>query len=153
MIFTHQVVLHFIMQLGEVWGCVRCQNIFLLIFIFFLYSLDNFYLIIKIIPVHCGNLKHSKGIKCISSVAQSYPTLCNSMDCSMPGFPVHHQLLELAQTLVHWVGDVIQPSYPLLSPSPSAFNLSQHKGLFQWVSSSHQVAKVLEFQLQHQSFQ
>ena len=63
------------------------------------------------------------------------------MDCSMPGFPVHHQVLELAQTHLHWVGDAIQPSHPLLSPSPCAFNLSQHQGLFQWVSSSHQVAK------------
>ena len=74
------------------------------------------------------------------------------MDCSMPGFPVHHQLAELAQTHVCWVSDASQPSHPLLSPSPPAFNLSQHQGLFQWVSSSHQVAKVLEFQLQHQSF-
>ena len=74
-------------------------------------------------------------------------------DCSTPGFPVHHQLPELAQTHVHWVSDAIQPSHPLSSPSPSAFNLSQHQGLFQWVSSLHQVAKVLEFQLQLQSFQ
>ena len=75
------------------------------------------------------------------------------MDCSTPGFPVHYQLLELAQTHVHWVGGAIQPSHPLSSPSPPAFKHSQHWGLFQWVSSSHQVAKVLEFQLQHQSFQ
>ena len=67
--------------------------------------------------------------------------------------PVHHQLLESTQTHVHWVGDTIQPSHPLSSPSPPALNLSQHQGLFKWVSSSHQVAKVLEFQLQHQSFQ
>ena len=80
-------------------------------------------------------------------------TLCDPMDCSTLGFPVHHQLPELAQTHVHWVGDAIQPSHPLLSPFPPAFNLSQHQGLFKWVSSSHQVAKVLEFQLQHQSFQ
>ena len=73
------------------------------------------------------------------------------MDCSMPGLPVHHQLLEFTQTHVHWLGDAIQPSHPLSSPSPVTFNLSQHQGLFQWVSSSHQVAKVLEFQLQHQS--
>ena len=85
-----------------------------------------------------------------SSVAQSCPTLSDSMDCSMP---VHHQLLEFTQTHVHWVGDAIQPSHPLSSPSPPAFNLSQHQGLFQWLSSSHQVAKVLEFQLQHQAFQ
>ena len=75
------------------------------------------------------------------------------MDSSMPGFPVHHQLLELAQTHVLWVGDAIQPSHPLSSPYPLSFNLSQHQGVFQWVSSLHQVAKVLEFQLQHQSFQ
>ena len=75
------------------------------------------------------------------------------MDCIIPGFPVHNQRPELAQTQVHWVGDASQPSHPLSSPSPPAFNLSQHQGLFQWVSSSQQVAKVLEFQLQHQSFQ
>ena len=86
------------------------------------------------------------------SVIQSCPTLCNSMVCSLPGFPVHHQLPELAQTHVH-LGDAIQPSHPLSSPSRSAFNLSQHQGLFQWVSSLHQVAKVLEFQLQPHSFQ
>ena len=83
-------------------------------------------------------------------VTQLCQTLCNPMNCSMPGFPVLHYLLEFAQTPVHWVGDAIQPSHPLLLPSP-AFNLSQHQGLSQWVSSSHQVAKVLE--LQHQSFQ
>ena len=75
------------------------------------------------------------------------------MDCSSPGFPVHHQSLELIQTHVHWVSDAIQRSHPLLSPSIHAVNLSHHQGLFQWVSSSHQVAKVLEFQLPHQSFQ
>ena len=91
-------------------------------------------------------------VSSISSVPQSCPTLCDPMDCSTPGFPVYYQLPELAQTHVHWVGDAIQPSHPLLSPSP-AQNLSQHQGLFQWVTSSHQVAKVLEFQLQHQSFQ
>ena len=88
-----------------------------------------------------------------SSVAQMCPTLCELMDLSMPGFSVHHQLPEFTQTHVHWVGDVIQPSHPLSPPSPPAFNLSQHQGLFQWVCSSHQGAKVLEFQLQHQSFQ
>ena len=140
-----------------------------------------------------------------SSATQSCPTLCNPMDCSTPGLPVHHQLPELAQTLVHWLGDAIQPSHPLSSPSPPALNLSQHQGLFKWVSRwgerwegesgwethvnpwlihvnvwqkplqyckvislqlikingkkkkrlslSHQVAKVLEFQLQHKSFQ
>ena len=71
----------------------------------------------------------------------------------MPGLPVHHQLLEFTQTHVHRLGDAIQPSHPLSSTSPPAFNLSQHQGLFQLVSSLHQVAKVLEFQLQHQSYQ
>ena len=75
------------------------------------------------------------------------------MDYSTLGFPVHHQLLELAQTHVHCISDAIQPSHPLSSPSLPAFNLSQHQGLFQWASSLHQVARVLEFQLQHQSFQ
>ena len=81
-----------------------------------------------------------------SSVPQSCLTLWDSTACSTPGFPVHDQLPELAQTHVHWVDDAIQPSHPLSSPS-SAFNLSQLQGLFQWVSSSHQVTKVLEFQL------
>ena len=76
-----------------------------------------------------------------SSVTQSYLTLRDLVDCSTPNFPVHHQLPELAQTHVHWVGDAIQPSHHLSYPSPPAFNLSQHQGLFQWVSSSHQVAK------------
>ena len=88
-----------------------------------------------------------------SSVAQSCPTLCNPMNRSTPGLPVHHQLPESTQTHIHWVGDAIQPSHPLLSLSPPALNLSQHQDLFKWVSSSHEVAKVLEFQLQHQSFQ
>ena len=87
------------------------------------------------------------------SVTQSCSTLCDPMDCSTPGFPVHHQLPEFTQTHVHWNSDAIQPSHPLSSPSPPAFNLSQHQGLFQWVSSLHQVANVLEFQLPHQSFQ
>ena len=88
-----------------------------------------------------------------SSVAQSCPTLCDPMECSTPGFPVHHELLEPTQTHVHRVGDTIQSSHPLLSPSLLVLDLSQHQGLFKWVSSLQQVAKVLEFQLQHQSFQ
>ena len=88
-----------------------------------------------------------------SSVTQSCPTLYDPMNHSTPGLPVHHQLLEFTQTHVYWVGDAIQPSHPLSSPSPPALNLSQQQGLFKWVSSSHQVAKILEFQLQHQSFQ
>ena len=87
-----------------------------------------------------------------SSVTQSCLTLCDSMDCSTPGFPVHHQHPESTQTHVHWVGDAIQPPHPLLSPSPLAFNLSQHQGFFsQWADTLPQVAKVLE--RQHQSFQ
>ena len=77
--------------------------------------------------------------------------LCNPINRSTPGLPVHHHLPESTQTHVHWVDDAIQPSHPLSSPSPPALNLSQHQGLFKWVSSLHQVAKVLEFQLQHQS--
>ena len=88
-----------------------------------------------------------------SSVAQSCSTLCDPMNCNMPGIPLHHQLLEFTQTDVHQVGDAIQPSHSLLSPSPPAPNPSQHQGLFQWVNSLHEVAKVLEFQPQHQSCQ
>ena len=87
-----------------------------------------------------------------SSVAQACLTLCDPVACSTPVFSVHHQPLELAQTHVHQVSDAIQSSHPLSSPSPSAFNLSQHQSLYQWVSSLHQVVKVLELQLQHQFF-
>ena len=87
------------------------------------------------------------------SSVQSSPTVCDPMEHSAPGLPVHHQLQEFTQTHVHWVGDAIKPSHPLSSPFPPAFNLSQHQGLFQWVTSLHQVARVLEFQHQHQSFQ
>ena len=88
-----------------------------------------------------------------SSVAQSCPTLCDPMNRSTPGLPVHHQLPEFTQTHVHRISDAIQSSHPLSSPSPPALKLSPHQGLFQRVNSSHQVAKILEFQLQHQSFQ
>ena len=101
----------------------------------------------KVIGRGVGNLEGQ-----FSSVAQSCLTLCDPMNHSTPRFPVHHQLPESTQTHVHWVSDAIQPS-ALLFPSPPALNLSQHQDLFKWVSSSHQVAKVLEFQLQHQSFQ
>ena len=115
-----------------------------------------------------GNCERYRGEKCLffplflpllkimlSSVQSLSCVLlfCDPMDCSTQGLPVHHQLPEFTQTHVHWVGDAIQPSHPLSSPSPPALNLSQHQGLFKWVSSSHQVTKVLEFQLQHQSFQ
>ena len=88
-----------------------------------------------------------------SSVAQSCTTLCDPMNRSTPGLPVHHQVPEFTQTHVHRVSDAIQPSHPWSSPSPPVPNPSQHQRLFQWVNSSHEVAKVLEFQLQHQSFQ
>ena len=97
------------------------------------------------------------GLECLNcqahhccSVTNSCPALYDLMNFSTPGFPVFHHFLEFAQTHGHWVSDAIQPSYLVLSPSP-ALNVSQHQGLFQWVNSSHQVAKVLE--LQHQSFQ
>ena len=88
-----------------------------------------------------------------SSVTQSCPTLCDSMNHSTPGLPVHHQLPESSQTHVRRVGDAIQPSHPLSSPSPPALSLSQNQGIFKWVSSSYQMAKVQELQLQHQFFQ
>ena len=89
----------------------------------------------------------------VSSVTQSCPTLCDPMNHSTPGLPVHHKLPEFTQTHVHRVCDAIQPSPPLSSPSPPDPNPSQHQRIFQWVNSSHEVAKLLEFQLQHQSFQ
>ena len=102
------------------------------------------------IPMHLhgirrqGNIMWQPSVQ-FSSVTQSCPTLCNPMNYSTPGFPVHHQLPELTQTYVHQVCDAIQPSHPLSSPSPLAFNLSQHQGLFIWVSFSHQIAKVWSF--------
>ena len=95
---------------------------------------------------------HSVSNGYFSSAAQSCLILCDRMKYSTPGFPVHHQLLKLAQTHVHQIGDAVQPSHPLSSPSPPVVNLSQHQGIFQWVSSSHQVTKVSELQLRHQSF-
>ena len=92
-------------------------------------------------------------VYCCCSVAKLCSILCDPMDCSTPGFPVLHYLPEFAQTHVHWVGDAIQSSHPLSPLSPLALNLFQHQGPFQCVSSPNQVAKVLEFQLQHQSFQ
>ena len=81
---------------------------------------------------------------CCCSVTKTCPTLCNPMNCSRPGFPVLHYPPESAQTHVHWIGDAIQPSHPLLPLFPFAFNLSQHQGLCQWVGALHQVAKILE---------
>ena len=101
------------------------------------------------------NFKHFKELpryhiyllKYFSSVAQLCLILWDPLDCSIAGFLVHHQLLEFTQTHVHWVGDAIQSSHPLLSPSPTAFSLSQHQGLFQWVGSLHQVATLRELQI------
>ena len=107
------------------------------------------------VPPFAGNCTQQAKVKSnviyssvqFSSVAQSCPTLCHPVDYSTPGLPVYHQLLEFTQSPLHWVGDTIQPSHPLWSPSPPAFNLSQHQGLSQWVSSLYQVVKGLEFQL------
>ena len=98
-------------------------------------------------------LSHQGSPVQFSSVVQSCPTLCDRVNRSMPGLPIHHKLLEFIQTHAHRVGVAIQPSHPLLSSSPPAPNPSQHQGLFQWVNSSHEVAKVLKFQLQHQFLQ
>ena len=115
-------------------------------------SLLNFY------DFHCKEIRRfgrnpNYMLVQFSSVTQSCPILCDPMNRSTPDLPVHYQLPEITQTQVHRVGDVIQPSHPLSSPSPPAPNPSQHQGLFQRVSSSHEVAKVLEFQPQHQPFQ
>ena len=99
------------------------------------------------------SLQQQSWVVQFSSVAQSCPILCDPMDCRTPDFYVHYQLLEFTQTHIHWVSEAIQPSHPLSSLFAPAFSLSQHQDLFKWVSSSHQVSKVLEFQLQHQSFQ
>ena len=118
------------------------------------FSVWNIFFLLVICQCHCDS--HVFCIwrfPIIFSSVQSCLTFCNPMDCSTPGLPVHHQLLEFTQTHVRWVGDAIQPSHPLSFPSPPTFNLCQHQGLFKWVSSLHQVAKVLEFQLQHRSFQ
>ena len=106
------------------------------------------------LKLHIAQVSNKKACSVeFSSVAQLCPTLCDPMNCSMPGLPVHHKLLEFTQTHVHQAGDAIQPSHPLSFPFPPVPNPSQHQGLFQWVNSSHEVAKVLEFQLQHQSLQ
>ena len=94
-------------------------------------------------------LRNGRQFSSVQSSRQSCLTLCNPRDSLMPGLPVHYQLPEFTQTHVHYVGDASQPSHPLMCPSPPALNLSQHQGLFKWVSSLHQVDKVLEFHIQH----
>ena len=115
-------------------------------------AIDGFHHDYSVIAMTCC-LARARTLLQFSSIAQLCPTLCDSMNHSTPGLPVHHQLPEFTQTHVHWVSDAIQPSHPLSFPFPPAPNPSQHQGLFQWVNSSHEVAKVLEFQPQHQSFQ
>ena len=110
------------------------------------FTTDSFYILTAFIQSSLPSVQ-------FSSVAQLCPTLCDPKNRSTPGLPVHHQIPEFTQTHVHWVSDAIHPSHPLSSPSPPAPNPSQHQNLFQWVNSSHEVAKVLEFQLQHHSFQ
>ena len=120
------------------WRFFHAALLFVMVESYFMYKWSIIYLVSMVVVAYC-------------SVDQSCPALCDPMDCSTPGFPDLHHLLELAQTHVHQVSDAIQPCRPLSPPSPPALSLSQHQGLFQWVSSSHQVAKVLE--LQHQSCQ
>ena len=120
-------------------------------YISLIFFFKNKYVLINIMTWSCKSDFYIKMLTRsvqFSSVTQSCPILCNPMNRSTPGLPVHHKLLEFTQTHVHWVGDAIQPSHPLSSPSPPAPNPSQNQGLFQWVNSSHEVAKVLEFQLQ-----
>ena len=105
-----------------------------------------------VLSFHLGKISRRHN-SCYCSVAKSCHSLCDPMDYSSPGFPVLHSLTELAQARVHSICDAIQPSNPLLPPFLPPFNLAPHQGLFQWVGSLHQVSKVLEFQLQHQSFQ
>ena len=119
--------------------CVYNKYVYTYVYTHTLYSL-SVHLCVCLIHICC-------------SVAQSCLTLCNSMNCSTSGFSVDSYLPEFAQTRVRWVSDAIQPSHPLLPSSPLALNFPQHQGLCQWVSSSHQVDKVLELQLQYQSFQ
>ena len=123
------------------------ENVYICVWITLLYSRNEH----NIIHQLYFNFKSSKNR--FSSITQSCPTLCDPMDYSMPGFPALHYLLKFAQTHVQWVYDDIQPSHPLSHPSPPALSLSQHQGLFHWVCSLHQVAKVLELQLQYQPFQ
>ena len=110
----------------------------------------SFSILVSLVSMPSGGIT---GLYQFGSVTQSCLTLCNPMNHSTPGLPVHQQHPEFTQTHVHWVSDAIQPFHPLSSPSPPAPNPSQHQSLFQWVNSSHEVAQLLEFQLQHQSFQ
>ena len=132
-----------------VWPKLKRQMVLLLLVI---RVMDNWRLLSAILICSCSRVTFQIVLHFSSFQSLSCVQLCDPMNHSPPGLPVHHQLLESTQTQAHWVGDAIQPSHPLSSPSP-ALNLAQHQGLFKWVSSSHQVAKVLKFQLQRQSFQ
>ena len=129
------------------WRQLRCLYYYqTVLFCFLIWFLFYFEVYLFYNVVLASDVQQSGSVQ-FSSVAQSCPTLCNPMDRSTPGLPVHHQLPEFTQIHVHRVGDAIQPSHPRSSPSPPAPNPSQHQSLFQWVNSSHEVAKVLEFQL------
>ena len=132
-------------------GKIKVQSMLLFAFLsfFFILKKEKVYHCVKQYGIFSKKLKIELPF---SSVTQSCPTLCDPMNRSTPGLPVHHQLLEFTQTHVYRVGDAIQPSHLLSSPSPPAPNPSQHQSLFQGVDSSHEVAQVLEFQLQHHSF-
>ena len=125
------------------WVHLRCLPPFLSFLLFFEMAAELYGIL---------DCCHSIIWKCCCSVAKSYLSLCKLMDCGTPGSSVFHRLLEFVQIHVHWVGDTIQPSHPLSTPSLPAFNLSQYQGLFQWVSSSHQVAKVLELPINIQGW-
>ena len=113
----------------------------------------NFWVSVPKTKLHQSSFNCTYSVQFSSVQLLSHVQLCDPMNHSTPGLPVHHQLLELTQTHVHWISDAIQPSHPLSSPLTPAPNPSQHQGLFQWVNTSHEVVKVLEFQVQHQSFQ
>ena len=172
---TEQLKIHWLVSMIMLLYCIIKMPHFLSYFCSFIYFQTLFYFFIiahiissdisilrinhielcgikdRILPSHLPtqiNLSFFPKISSVQFNHSSCPTLCDPMNHSMPGLPVHHSP-EFAQTHVHWVGDAIQPSHPLWSLSPPAPSSSQHQGLFKWVSSSHQVAKVLEFQLQH----
>jgi len=139
------------MKMPMEWSLYALLNI---LFINVSHKMNSIWLYWDLSSEWANNVKEKHRLLHWQSVPSlSWVQLCNHMDCSMPGLPVHHRHPEFTLTHVHWVGDAIQPSHSPSSPSPPALSLSQHQGLFKWVSSSHQVAKVLEFQLQHQSFQ
>ena len=128
------------------------RKFWLILIVFFSFLADSLeFSMYRISPANNDNFIFFKFQ--FSLVPQWYLAICDPIDCSTPGFPVHHQLQELVQTHVHRFGDAIQSSHPLPSPSPPAFNFSQHQDLFQWVSSLHQVGIILELQVQYLSFQ